>query len=254
MINNNLIKYLRSFVIGSSLPSFFVFFYTLAIINEKLYNYPYDIYVMLTPVYLGIMNIFATILRNNFSISLERSLLIISIITFVITVSFAYFNNIYIYTYYQWFNYFSSQLIKYFIVFNFIIYTIEKFYSKSRLLKSFIIGSSWLVFIIGIYRVYQYKKYGLLNYNFKLLTFTEPLYLGISYALLLFFMNNFNIPLRLGYTLWPFIAILFWFFGAYNLKSYRHKNITEWINHAIILIIYGIIRNNLIIYYLETLT
>ena len=113
---------LKSFIIGSSFPVFFIFFASLYFRDPKSYNYSYNLYSIVAPLYLGIMNVIATLMRKNLKLSLAQSLLITSIMAFAIITSFAYYNKVYDYNKEEWFYYFARQLIRYLFVFNVIIY------------------------------------------------------------------------------------------------------------------------------------
>lgn len=120
-------KYIRSFVIGSSLPVFSIFFKAVQNYEKQgIINYSYYNYSLIAPLYLGIMNIIAYIIRTNFGLSLKQSLLLISIISSMIVMVFITINNAYNFqTRERWILQYQYILFAQLFVFNVIIYLLE---------------------------------------------------------------------------------------------------------------------------------
>lgn len=118
-------KYLKQFVIGSSYLVFLPFFN--AVQNsrpEKTYSY-YN-YTLVAPIWFGIWNIISLIIAEYLSLSLKLRFLLISIISSFSIMTIAKYLNSYNFTNAQWKKYYLHIFIKYLIVWNFIIYSLEK--------------------------------------------------------------------------------------------------------------------------------
>lgn len=119
--------YLRAFVIGSSCIVFLPYFYAVSNFDPKKFNFNYKYYTFLAPIALGLMNLFSLIIANLFHLSNRLRFLVMSIIApsmvlFVIT----YF-KIYNYTKSEWESHIIKLYILYFVVFNIIIATLDKY-------------------------------------------------------------------------------------------------------------------------------
>jgi len=119
-------NYLRSFVIGSSLPVFFLFFYKVAHISNTIKNYPYTQYSLIAPLYFGIMNAISLFIATRYSLTLRQRLLLIGAISPIIVISLAKIINSYNFTNEEWIRYAIRVIIKHILVFNVIIYALEK--------------------------------------------------------------------------------------------------------------------------------
>jgi len=122
-------QYLRAFVIGSS---FFVFIpYFLAVkylSDQKFTNFSYENYTLYAPIALGLYNVFSLYIVNKMKISKKYSLLLISIIAPTVVAIGIYTRKAYNYTTLtQWFNHIWKLYLVYFIVFNFILYYLDKY-------------------------------------------------------------------------------------------------------------------------------
>jgi hypothetical protein len=121
-------QYLRAFVIGSS---FFVFIpYFLAVkylSDQKFTNFSYENYTLYAPIALGLYNVFSLYIVNKMKISKKYSLLLISIIAPTVVAIGIYTRKAYNYTSIQWFNHIWKLYLVYFIVFNFILYYLDKY-------------------------------------------------------------------------------------------------------------------------------
>lgn len=120
-------EYLRAFVIGSSCFVFLPYFYIVSNFDTNQFNFDYKTYTYLAPVALGIMNLISFILSKKYNISTKNRFLYTSIIapTFVL-LTVIYF-NIYNYTIIDWFYHTINLYLLYFIVFNYIVYYLDKY-------------------------------------------------------------------------------------------------------------------------------
>lgn len=122
-------NYLKSFVIGSSWGAVIMFYATVFNINTNIRNYSDKQYAMIAPLYLGIMNMASLYLAQMFNLSLQQRLFLISIISIILVISFAKLTNVYNFTTNEWKTYYIGVVVHYLIVFNIIIYGLERLLS-----------------------------------------------------------------------------------------------------------------------------
>jgi len=122
-------QYLRAFVIGSSFFVFIPYFLAVRMLSEqKLINYSYENYTLYAPIALGLYNVFSLYIANKMKISKRYSLFILSIIAPTVVAIGIYTRKAYNYTSInQWFNHIWKLYLVYFIVFNFILYYLDKY-------------------------------------------------------------------------------------------------------------------------------
>jgi len=119
-------KYLKSFIIGSSYPVIILPFYIVSRLNSKKINYTYKSYTFIAPLYIGIMNALSLYIMSVFSLSMENRYYLISIISAIIVATFATHAQAYNYNRREWALYYMRLFILHFILYNVIIYSIEK--------------------------------------------------------------------------------------------------------------------------------
>lgn len=119
-------SYLKSFIIGSSYPIFVSFYY--AVQNsqpKKTYSY-YD-YTMVAPVWFGLWNMMSLILAKHFKLSFRMRFLLVSILSAFSIMLISTTLKSYKFTKAEWLRYYIYIFVKYMIVWNLIIYNIEKY-------------------------------------------------------------------------------------------------------------------------------
>jgi len=130
-------KYLKQFVIGSSYLVFVSFFYEVSnnvpfmeyILNRKLkINFKYSNYTFVAPLWFGLWNVISLIIAYKFNLTMKQRFLFISIISFL-TLMFLQqlILKPYNLTKIEWFKYYCYMFIKYLLIWNFVIYNIEKY-------------------------------------------------------------------------------------------------------------------------------
>lgn len=123
----DLSSYLRAFVIGSSYLVFFPYFLAVGLSDEKLLNYTYKQYTFIAPIYLGIMNMLSLFFMNMYNLSRRMRYIVFGSISPLIVSSFAYTLNTYNYSNERWLLYSIGLFIKHFLIFNIIIYSLDKY-------------------------------------------------------------------------------------------------------------------------------
>ena len=149
-------KYLREFVIGSSYLVVVLFYRSVysSIQKKKLSDpeyfdtlyekeipflwnkiwpgdyeyYSYFRYTITAPIYFGLWNILSLLIAEHFDLSLRMRFIVISIISSIFMMRFQTIYNIYDFeTNEEFTNYYIHIFIKYMLIWNIIIYNLEKY-------------------------------------------------------------------------------------------------------------------------------
>ena len=118
-------SYIRSFVIGSSLPVFMHFFLSVQKIDNKLKNYTYEDYSIIAPLYLGFMNMISLYIGRQFGLTLRERLFYISLISVVFVNIIARYAKSYNYSKKEWMKYTLWIFLKHLFTYNILIYLLE---------------------------------------------------------------------------------------------------------------------------------
>jgi hypothetical protein len=120
-------QYLRAFVIGSSFLVFISYFMAVRSFDKKLVNYSYENYTLYAPIGLGLYNVLSLYIANKFNLTKRDRFLLISMLAPTLVVVTVYFLKAYNYTsMQQWFNHIWKLYLLYFVVFNFVVYYLDK--------------------------------------------------------------------------------------------------------------------------------
>lgn len=119
--------YLRAFVIGSSYLVFFPHFFAVGSADEKQLNYTYKQYTFVAPIYLGLMNMISLLIASTYHLSRRMRYLLIGSISPLIVTSFSYSFQTYNYSNERWMIYAIGLFMKHFLIFNIIIYSLDKY-------------------------------------------------------------------------------------------------------------------------------
>lgn len=118
-------KYIKSFLIGTSIVTVTPFY--LSVMMNKSKNYTFEQYVFLAPFYFGLMNTISLYFGNKYNLTLRERLFYISLISPFIVLAFVNLTNAYNYpSINDWLVYFSRIFLFHFITYNVVIYTLEK--------------------------------------------------------------------------------------------------------------------------------
>ena len=118
-------KYLREFIIGSSLPVSIIFLY--GFYNLKRKNYSYFNYSLLSPLWFGLWNVISLIIADKFKLSKRYRFLLISLLTYCIIITYITYNNVYDFTKIQWYLYYIGMLFAYLFIWNVVIFNLDKY-------------------------------------------------------------------------------------------------------------------------------
>jgi hypothetical protein len=120
-------EYLKSFVIGSSWLVFLPYFYIVSNFDPSQFNFDYKLYTYFAPAALGIMNLISLIIAEKYNITTKNRFLYTSIIAPTLVLITVIYFNIYNYTILDWFYHTINLYLLYFIVFNYIVYYLDKY-------------------------------------------------------------------------------------------------------------------------------
>ena len=252
--------YLKAFTIGTSglvtLPHFAQF----VLDKDRYKDYPFKIYSIVAPIYYGLMTMLALYLGSTFDWSLQKRLFITSIISLIFVFLLTYFivkkkwEPYKSYTRKEWIYYFIRNGLKHLFVFNIIIFYFEKYFSKSNLLKAYIIGSSifsyWFNFLVVIDR----DNKGLIKFDYPTFAIWLPYDQAKNVIIgTVIFPKIFNISLRTSFFLGSLIVPISWLIWM-QTSGEKHYNIDKKTLgvHFLYKLIYDSIRYNIILYYLFT--
>ena len=120
-------KYLKEFVIGSSIAVVLPFYY-MAYNHQPKKQYSYYHYTLLAPLWFGLWNIISLVIANRFGLSRRSRYLVVSILSFMtIIILQQTLLNPYDFTKEEWINYYMYLFIKYMLVWNIVIYYLDKY-------------------------------------------------------------------------------------------------------------------------------
>ena len=118
-------KYLKQFVIGSSYLVFIPFFWFVKN-NLKDKNYTYFDYTISAPIYFGVWNVISLLLAEQLGLSMKERFLLVTPLSALSIMIFAKYYKKYNFTKKQWSQYSILLFAVYIVVWNVVIYNIEK--------------------------------------------------------------------------------------------------------------------------------
>jgi len=120
----NIMEYLKDFIIGSSILVVLPFYYMVYNYQPKK-TYSYYNYTFIAPLWFGIWNLISLLMAKYFGLSNRLRYFIISIISllFIFIIARFYYNK----TKEEWRFYYLQQFIKYMIIWNIVIYNLNKY-------------------------------------------------------------------------------------------------------------------------------
>lgn len=117
---------LKSFIIGSSFPVILPFFYVVSNIPTHLRNYSYFTYTWVAPLYLGIINVLATLIGQKWGLSLRQRYLLVGPLSGLLVGWLATMFETYNYDRQEWVKYYLRIIFNHLLIFNTVIYFLEK--------------------------------------------------------------------------------------------------------------------------------
>jgi len=117
-------KYLKQFVIGSSIIP--TILYLISVQNIENKNYDYYRYSLAAPIWFGLWNMLSLYIAEKHGLNMTTRFLVISILSAFAIMIIARAMNSYNYSDDEWMKYNFYIFIKYMIVWNLIIYNVER--------------------------------------------------------------------------------------------------------------------------------
>lgn len=119
-------KYLKQFVIGTSVLVVWQFLYAVHNLGKKK-TYSYYHYSIIAPLWFGLWNVISLLLAEKFNLSSRARFLLITPITFLISILIVKTIGAYNYSQSEWVQYYIRLFIRHFITWNIIIFYLEKY-------------------------------------------------------------------------------------------------------------------------------
>lgn len=115
--------YLKQFVIGSCALVFlplYMGYYKLKRKENSFYKY-----TIITPLWFGLWNVLSLIVAKQFNLNMRTRFLLVSILSYLSTLTYVVNNNIYDFTETDWHYYYVLLLFTYLFIWNIVIYNLE---------------------------------------------------------------------------------------------------------------------------------
>lgn len=120
-------EYLRAFVIGSSFLIFAPYFYIVSQFDPNKINYNYNSYTFVAPIGLGLMNIISLYLAKKYNLTAKKRFRLMSLLSPTCVLLSVYIFKMYNFSQNDWIEYICKLYLLYFIIFNFVMYNLDKF-------------------------------------------------------------------------------------------------------------------------------
>ena len=117
--------YLKQFITGSSLVIFLPFFLGVQVLKKNK-KFSYYTYTIVAPLALGIWNVISFIIATYLGISMRMRFLVLTFVSYSVTVFLVRYTNAYNFTEQEWLQYYIMLFVLYFITWNIIAYNVEK--------------------------------------------------------------------------------------------------------------------------------
>ena len=117
-------KYLKQFVIGSSIIP--TIWYLFSVKNNDRKTYDYFNYSIVAPIWFGLWNMLSLYIAESHGLDMNKRFLVVSILSAFAIMIIAKMMKSYDYTEEEWMKYNVYIFIKYMIVWNLIIYNVER--------------------------------------------------------------------------------------------------------------------------------
>lgn len=120
-------SYLRAFVIASGILVVFPHYLAVSTADERKLNYSYKQYSFVSPVYYGLMNMLSLFVALSFGLSRRQRYLLIGTISPLFVASLSYTFKTYTYEGNEWIRYAVGLFIKHFLIWNVVVYLLDKY-------------------------------------------------------------------------------------------------------------------------------
>ena len=118
-------------------------------------------------------------------------------------------------------------------------------------LKSFVIGSSCLCFLIFFFGVYTYSKQKIINYSYTDYTFRAPIFLGLVAVIAKYIHLNYKLSLRYSLLITSILSSISVMIGITYWNAYKFKTNIRWLIQYITVLIGHTFVFTIIVHFLE---
>ena len=118
-------------------------------------------------------------------------------------------------------------------------------------LKSFVIGSSWLCFILFFFAVNEYSKQKIINYTYEGYTFKAPIALGLIAVVAKYIYLNYNLSQRWSLFITSIFSSVCVMIGITYFKSYKFTSNKRWLLQYLTILIGHSFIFTFIVHFLE---
>ena len=122
--------YLKSFVIGASLPVMLPYLLGLLLLDDKYKNYPhkyFEAYVIIAPLYFGVLNVLSLYFAKQYDWTLKERMLYAGIFSGIFVTTLVRLLSVYNYDQFEWMIYHTRHVIAHILTFVIIMYLLEKY-------------------------------------------------------------------------------------------------------------------------------
>ncbi len=116
-------KYLKQFLCGANIFTVLPFY--IAVYYSKDKNYSYFFYTLVAPFWFGFFNVLSFIVSEKYNLTNNQRFIGISILTSLLVMCISTIFKSYDHTKQEWLKYYIGIFIKYMLIWNLIIRTIE---------------------------------------------------------------------------------------------------------------------------------
>ena len=116
-------KYLKQFLCGANILTVLPFY--LAVNYSKDKTYSYFNYTLIAPLWFGIWNVLSFIIAQKYNLSNNQRFIGVSILTSITVMCISTYYKTYEHTQKEWLIYYVGIFIKYMLIWNLIIRTLE---------------------------------------------------------------------------------------------------------------------------------
>lgn len=125
-------SYLKAFLTGSSILVTGYLFWKVSNIPTTIKNYKLSNYVIIAPIYLGMMNVLSLYLQKQFRLSTTKRYMSISVIAPTLVIGMAKYLKTYNFTPTEWSKYIIRLYITYFIMFMVVIRLLDTYTTSNK--------------------------------------------------------------------------------------------------------------------------
>ena len=166
------------------------------------------------------------LLQNRLFVTSIISIIFIFLLNFIVTrQKYEYYKN---WSSKDWIYYIIRNGSRHIIIFNLLMYNFEKYFSKSDIIKAFVLGGSIFSYLGNYVKVMQLDKENKINYDYRLFTLVEPLIASINYIIAAIIIPKFfDISIKNSVLIYSVLIPVLWYCYVNNYDIKKHYNFTK---------------------------